>query len=234
MIVYSYHPKRNDFLSWDLTISYEPIDDNRRYKVYNYKKVAVFNDLPSKLQENIRCFKHRRSFEEKEVEYIAKDVFQFGKYANMKITEVKDLKYTSWYYTVVKDEESKKFIHDYLYDNWYDFRKNSNDEEYVITPKRVKYEEEVEKKTKSFINNLNPNKKYYLEPTRNPNSEGKIKINDITYIFPKVECYWYNDICYYLPVCNGKSKRIKNKILECSLMNLDNEIYISSFKVVKY
>ena len=234
MLVYSYHPKRTDFLSWDLTISYEPLDEYRRYKVYNYKKIAVFNDLAPELQDNIYCFNHRRSFEEREVEYIVKDVFQFGKYANRKIAEVNDLKYTSWYYTVVKDEESKKFIHDFLYDNWYDFRKNADGEEYVITPKRVKYEEERDKKMANFIKNLDPSKKYYLEPKHNPNGEGKITIDDITYTFPKVERYYYEDFCYFLPVCNGKSKRVKNKILECSLMNLDNEIYISNFKVVKY
>ena len=234
MLVYSYHSKRTDFILWDVTVSYEPLDEYRRYKVLDYKRVRVLDDIAAELQENIKCINKRRSFTEKVVEYTVNDVFRFGKYANRKIAEVNDLRYTSWYYTVIEDENHKKYIHDFLYDNWYDFKTNNEGQEYVITPKRVKYEEELEKNRKNFIKNLDPHKKYYLEPTRNPNCNGEININGIIYKFPKVETYYYEDFCYYLPVCNGKSRRIKNKVLECTLMSLDNEIYISNFKVIKY
>lgn len=233
MIVYSYHPKKADFIKWDLTVSYEEFDSIRRYKVSSYKRLALLKDLPEGEEENVRCIDHRRSFVSKDVEYTVNNVFRFGKYANQKIDEVRDLRYTSWYYTVVEDESHKKFIHDYLYENWYDFRINENGEEYIVTPKRLKYEDEMNKKVEMFIKNLDTSKKYLLEPTRNPNREGKIFINGIPYIFPKVEEYYYEDCCYYLPVQNGKSKRIKNKVLECNLMVMDGEIFISNFKIIK-
>ena len=234
MLVYSYHSKRTDFILWDVTVSYEPLDEYRRYKVLDYKRVRVLDDIAAELQENIKCINKRRSFTEKVVEYTVNDVFRFGKYANRKITEVNDLKYTSWYYTVIDDENHKKFIHDYLYENWYDFRINEDGEEYVVTPNRIKYENELEKKRNSFIKTFDPSKKYYLEPKHNPNRKGEINIDGIIYTFPKVREYYYEDFCYYLPVCNGHSKRVKNKVLECSLICMDNEIFISNFKVINY
>lgn len=237
MIVYSYHPKKTDFIKWDLTISYEPLDDNRRYKVFNYKRLAKLHDLPIEDQENVKCINKRNSFSTKEVEFTNDDTFRFGKYAGKKIEKVKDLNYTKWYYTVIDDENHKKFIHDFLYENWYEFRINEDGEEYVVTPQRVKYENEKAKKNDNFIKSLDPHKKYYLEPKHNPNDKGQITIDGIIYTFPKVKCYYYYDgqdeIYYYLPVCNGKSKRVKNKVLECYLSVLDNEIFISNFKVVK-
>lgn len=233
MLVYSYHPKKSDFSSWNLEISYEPYDEYRRYKVMSYTKIANFNNPPEGMGDNFRCIKKRRSFVEKILEYSVNDVFRFGKYANRKIAEVKDLPYTKWYYENIEDGDHKKFIKEFLYDNWYEFRKNENGFEEIITPKRAKFEADCEKKRNEFLDNLDCYKTYYLEPKHNPNGDGEINIDGIIYTFPKVRAFYYDDICYYLPLCNGKAKRIKNKMLECRLMYFDNKIFISNFKIAK-
>ena len=91
----------------------------------------------------------------------------------------------------------------------------------------------MNKKNEYFMLNLDTSKKHYLEPIKNPNKDGKIFIDGIAYTFPKVEKYYYEDYYYFLPVQNGKTKRIKNKLLECNLMVLDGEIFISKFNIVK-
>jgi len=233
MNTYSYYSKKSVYVNWEITISYEPIDENRRYRVYNYKNIGTFTEEPEDLSD-MDGFAYNRfnKFSRKEIEWINNDVFRFGKYNNRKIDEVNDIKYTCWYFTQI-GEEHKEWVRQYLYDHWCDFRTNEEGEEYAVTRERIKKEEEWKKARERKVNSINFGRKHILIPDHNPNADGKLRIDGITYVFPKVVENYYRDIVYYLPVQNGKVKRIKNKKLECSLMELDGDIYISNFKVIK-
>ena len=72
-----------------------------------------------------------------------------------------------------------------------------------------------------------------MEITSNPKEDGRIIVDGVVYYFPKVVSRYYEGYVYYVPVTNGKAKRIKNKIIEAKLFELNGQVFISNFKVVK-
>lgn len=235
MKVFGYSNKKKIFTIWELSYTYEEIDSYRRYKIENYKYLGRTIEEPESLFENV--MNRLRSFTKKNIEFTNDDTFRFGKYAGRKITEVKDLKYTKWYFEIVNDPSHKKFVKDYLYDNWYEFKTNFEGNEYAISPKTVdKWNKEKELKKEhheKMLEMAKKGKKVFLEITSNPKEDGKIIIDGVVYYFPKVVSRYYKGYRYFMPVTNGKAKRIKNKVIEANLFELDNEIFISNFKIVK-
>ena len=231
MQVFSFYNKRQVFTVWDICYTYEPLDENRRYKISNYKYLGTVNEQPENIDKT--AYNRIRSFKKKDIEFTNNDTFRFGKYEGRKIKDVKDLKYTKWYFKQIEDSNHKKFIKDYLYDNWYEFRTNSDGEEYVVSPITIKYEEEKKVKQNDALEKAINGKKVLLEITSNPREDGRIVVDGVVYYFPKVVSRYYAGYIYYVPVTNGKAKRIKNKIIEANLFELNGQVFISNFKVVK-
>ena len=231
MVLYGYNNKKNQFTIWDLTFTYEPLDEYRRYKIYNYKYVGKTNEEQENLDSNV--YNRARSFSTKEIEYTNNEVFRFGKYCNKKIQDVCNINYTCWYYEQIHDENHKKFIHNWLYDHYCNFELDKNGNERVLTPKYLKIREEQENKKNDILKKANNGDSIYLEITQNPNSNGEIKIDGITYTFPKVVERFYEGWPYYIPVKNGQAKRIKNKTILAHLLSFGNTIFISNFEIVK-
>ena len=240
MILYGFHYNKCIFTEWDVTITYAPYDNDRRYKIYNCKLIrkipealAAENNINPTKDVDYRLRNRINKFFFKEIEWTNIDTFRFGKYCGKKIADVHDIKYTCWYFEQNHDINHQKYIEDFLYDNWCDIRTLENGKKYAVTHEIIKKEEEQQKKQDKVLNKANNMERVYLNITHNPDSEGRIIIDDVTYIFPKVKEYYYEGNFYYLPVKNGKAKRIKGKMIEAVLMNLDNEIFISNFEIIK-
>ena len=231
MQVFSFYTKRQVFTVWDIYYTYEPLDENRRYKISNYKYLGTVNEQ----SENIDTIAYNRirSFKHKDIEFTNNDTFRFGKYEGRKIKDVKDLRYTKWYFKQIEDANHKKFIKDYLYDNWYEFRTSSDGEEYAVSPITIKYENQRKIKQNDTLKKAINGKKVLLEITSNPKEDGRIIVDGVVYYFPKVVSRYYEGYTYYVPITNGKAKRIKNKIIEANLFELNGQIFISNFTVVK-
>lgn len=231
MQVFSFYTKRQVFTVWDIYYTYEPLDENRRYKISNYKYLGTVNEQ----SENIDTIAYNRirSFKHKDIEFTNNDTFRFGKYEGRKIKDIKDLRYTKWYFKQIEDANHKKFIKDYLYDNWYEFRTSSDGEEYAVSPITIKYENQRKIKQNDTLKKAINSKKVLLEITSNPKEDGRIIVDGVVYYFPKVVSRYYEGYVYYVPVTNGKAKRIKNKIIEAKLFELNGQVFISNFKVVK-
>ena len=81
-----------------------------------------------------------------------------------------------------------------------------------MSPEDLKKETEEILAKNSIINKLQNKEEISLDIQYNPDYEGEIRINDIIYQFD-VQEYSYQGMLYYLPVINGKAKRIKNKTI---------------------
>jgi hypothetical protein len=99
----------------------------------------------------------------------------------------------------------------------------------ILQPAHVIYDIAAKTLVKKAING----KKVLLEITSNPKEDGRIIVDGVVYYFPKVVSRYYEGYVYYVPVTNGKAKRIKNKIIEANLFELNGQVFISNFKVVK-
>lgn len=228
MITYGFYEKKNFYTVWEVTVSYEPIDNNRQYKVYNYKYIKHIFLEPATLDEAVNG--HARSFTKKEVEYTNLNTFRFGRYAGQNIKEVNDIKYTRWYFKQVTGDH-KQYVREFLYDSYCEFRVDNEGNEYAIT--KEQYNKELQRKQKAnyMLERTENGEQVYLEIKRNPNERGEIFINGVTYVFPKVVERYYKGYVYYVPVKNGHAKRIKNKTILAKLFPLDNKLYIGNFKI---
>jgi len=233
MTVYSFSSKKNLFLVWDRSTSYEPLDHYRRYNISTYKYIGTRTEVTEDLDPQIGD--RVRSFKVKFIEFITDNHFRFGRYAGKDITEVKDLRYTAWYFKEIESlkDGHRQFIRDFLYNNWYEFKTDEEGREYPISPTTVKKHNDWEKKQKEMMNKAENGMVVTLDIERNPNEDGRIFVNGIAYYFPKVVTRYYRDSIYHLPLLNGKVKRVKNRSIRASLMVIGDKIYIANFKILK-
>lgn len=230
MKIYGFSNSKQIFTVWEVSYSYEDIDRNRRYKVYNYKYCGRTSETPEELNSNVND--RLRSFKKKEIEFTNVNTFRYGKYAGKNIAEVNDLNYTKWYFGTIEDKDHKKFVKELLYDNWYEFKTNRNGDEYAVSPEYIEKINKINEKREIALNKAKANKTVLLEINSNPNCEGKIYIDDVAYKFANVVARNYMGYIYYMPTKNGYAKRIKNKVIKAKLMEIDGEIYIANFSVV--
>ena len=231
MKVYGFSSAKQIFTIWEVSYTYENIDRNRRYKVSTYKYCGRTSEKHEKLDPNTN--NRLRSFSKKDIEFTNVNTFRFGKYVGKNIEEVKDLKYTRWYFEIITDEDHKKFIKDFLWENWHEFRTNWEGKEYAVSPETLKKEEEKNKKVEFALAKAKRNASVLLEITGNPNHEGRVFVDDIPYYFGNVVKRYYQGWEYYMPTKNGQAKRVKNKVIKANLMEIDGKIFIANFTIVK-
>ena len=159
------------------------------------------------------------------------DEFSFGKYAGEKIAESTDYKYLAWYYGQIEhDTTRKEIIKSILEPLGYGFR----GELCIMDPETYKYyleEKAIEEAAKKMVESGN----IEFVPEYNIDYEGEINVDGILYRFENFQEFFYSGYEYYLPVLNGKSKRIKNKkVIVTEFEKLEDEtILIKNFKVEK-
>jgi len=198
------------------------------------KVKALYPDAP--INESLKG--HTRSFTNSYIEY-PNNVFKYGKYRGTPFNECTDYDYMAWYFTTTTKEQQEEMIlileeHDYhIFPKWdmtsYDIETN---DEYMDRLRREnaksQCQEEIIQKLKE--NNLT------IEITSNPDCEGEYldKNSGFIFKFDEVRVNYYLGFDYYLPVVNGKCKRIKNKTIKIINGEIDdNMIFIHKFEIMK-
>ena len=236
---------------WEITEEHRPLGNGRSYIIthYNYIKnisfdretaISKYPDLP--IDETLRG--HTRSWNSTKEVWDNVDTFRFGKYCGEKIEKNTDTQYIAWYWDNI-DGDHKEFVGHVLEDNGYEIRErsynNSTGEhiyQYLMSPEALEIERKEKKEFLEMIDSIKNATELNFFCEANPNSEGEYQDGKIHYHFQDVKENYYNGFEYYLPVLNGKAKRIKNKnILVTKFTYEINEnsiiVQILDFKILK-
>jgi len=204
---------------WNINEEIQHLGNGRSYIITHYtfiknisfnKEVALSKYPEAILDENLRG--KTISWETKKEVWDNVDTFRFGKYNGEKINETDDINYITWYWDQVYDEH-KAFVGEVLKSRGYEIRKWDSGSEYLMSPEDLEAEKVREASMASTIAVLNRNEPFEITFDQNPNYEGYCRIEDVLYHFQQVHENYYQGYDYYLPVLNGKQKRIKNKPL---------------------
>lgn len=239
---------------WEVSSSTVNLGNGKHYitKSYNYLyNISFDKERALKKYPNIEIDEQLRgrtkSFKVRCEVWDNVDTFRFGKYFGKKIADVNDIDYTTWYWENITDEH-KAYVSQFLYKNGYEIRNNiyTNydgkvvSSEYLVSPEDIADELAFKEKQNEIIEKIQHNEVLMINPISNIDSDG-IWVGDanVLYKFPGVTEYYYQGFVYYLPVLNGKSKRIKNKNVEIDKYTFeikdDGQIIINiiNFKVLK-
>ena len=180
---------------------------------------------------------HTGSFTCTYIEY-PDDMFKYGKYCGMKFKEVNDYEYMAWYFTTtgVKSQEELMYIlknHGYRFFPYFDKTWGiETEEEYQ---KRLAHDAVLDIVRESVINDFNNGTlEFFIGNNLSYEGEYYDAKSEFTLKFDSVKANYYQGFEYYLPVLNGKCKRIKNKfihILDGEI--IDGVILVHNFEVVK-
>lgn len=211
------------------------ITHNDYIKNISFDKETALAQYPdAKLDETLKG--HTRSWESTKEVWDNVDVFRFGKYKYEKINN-SDLSYLTWYWGQIYGDH-KEYVGSILKDNGYEIRTWGEDNQYLMSPEDLENERKQNEETNEFIKTLDKKEDLNVVFEYNPDEEGECRIYNIIYKFKEVRENYYNGFPYYLPVVNGKQKRIKNKNLVITDYNYsvnDNiiTIQILDFKIEK-
>lgn len=168
------------------------------------------------------------------------DCFPKGKYAGKKIEECTDLDYLQWAINSILYAERAEIAERVLVSNGY----RRLNEYAIVSPETANGIDEKNAIVAEAVSEIEKGNKLTLNAEYNPNEEGEIvdKQTGIKFVFPELGRFYYHGYEYYLPVCNGKSKRVKGKTVEvvAGRYELDTErhgwenqltVYVKSFNV---
>ena len=204
---------------WTITEESKPLGNGRTYEVthYNYiknisfdKETAIAKYPNAILDENLRG--KTNSWSSEKIIWDNVDTFRFGKYQFDKIDNVWDTNYIAWYWDNVCDDH-KDYVGKVLESRGYEIREWGDGNKYLVSPEALKEEKTREIEKNYTLSLLAKNEPFTINLDHNPNEDGDCRIGDVIYHFQEVKENYYQGFDYYLPVLNGKAKRIKNKNL---------------------
>lgn len=210
----------------------------RTYTEMNFtylKNISKDLDKVKSLYPNLdidTTLRGRHIFNKKVYDKLPDDSFNFGKYRGQKFSEVEDNDYMVWYFGSESNESRKSALGIVLESRGYVL----NGYTYISPEEYAKKMEEIEKSNEMFYSIIDGNTNE-IYPTRNLDEYGMVEVDGITYKFPEIKENYYNGFYYYLPVLNGKAKRIKNKkIILKKIEVIDEEtkqIEVLDFEIAK-
>ena len=237
---------------WEITEETRPLGNGHNYVVTHYtyiknisfdKETALAKYPNAIFDDSLRG--KTRSWESTKEVWDNVDVYRFGKYKYEKIDN-RDLNYLAWYWDNIFVEDHKKFVEDVLTNNGYEIRihtyTNYQGEEvsskYLMTPEDLENERKDNEEFNKTLAELEVGNPINLFIESNPDAEGYYTDKNVNYHFQEVKENWYNGFTYYLPILNGKAKRIKNKniIIKNYTYTVNNnviDIEILDFEIVK-
>lgn len=237
---------------WEITEETRPLGNGHNYIVTHYtyiknisfdKETALAKYPNAIFDDSLRG--KTRSWESTKEVWDNVDVYRFGKYKYEKIDN-RDLNYLAWYWDNIYVEDHKKFVENVLTANGYEIRihtyTNYRGEEvsskHLMTPEDLEIEHQNNEEFNKTLAELEVGNPINLFIESNPDSEGDYTDGNINYHFQEVKENWYSGFTYYLPVLNGKAKRIKNKniIIKRYTYTVNNKVInieVLDFEIVK-
>lgn len=238
---------------WEITEETRPLGNGHNCIVthYNYIKNISFDKetalakYPNAIfDDNLRG--KTISWESTKEVWDNVDVYRFGKYKYEKIDN-RELNYLAWYWNNIYEEDHKKFVEDVLTANGYEIRTYTYtnlvtgeevSSKHLITPEDLEIEHQNNKEFNMTLAELEAGNPINVFIKSNPDSEGNYNDGNVNYHFQEVKENWYSGFTYYLPVLNGKAKRIKNKniIIKNYTYTVNNNVInieVLDFEIVK-
>lgn len=185
------------------------------------RKVSKYQNIAEKKMPGLPILEvlenKNKTFCEWETTYTGVKTFHFGKYRGQNINECNDMKYLEWYYKTIDNNDQKRYIlkvfeaHGYVIETKevhigpFVTKKMS-----ITTPEELKAQSDMQ----IVIKRIENQKAITERILRYPNAEGIYSTPAITYKFPEVIAHYYDGYAYYMPAIKGKSKRVKNKVIE--------------------
>lgn len=197
---------------WTISKGRKTDTDGRTYTQMNFtylknisKNLDKVKNLYPEFEIDTTLCGHR-VFTKKIYDKLPDDCFNFGKYSGQKFSEVEDNDYLVWYFGSESDKSRKSALGIVLESRGYVLDGYT----YISSEEYVKKLEKIENEDRLFYSIVNGEVNKFI-PDRNLDECGMIEIDGVTYEFPEILENYYNGFYYYLPVVNGKAKRIKNK-----------------------
>lgn len=211
------------------------ITHNDYIKNISFDKETALAQYPdAKLDETLKG--HTRSWESTKEVWDNVNCYRFGKYKYEKINN-SDLSYLAWYWNQIYGDH-KEYVSSFLEGLGYEIRTWGEDNQYLMSPQDLENERKQKEKFQELTNLVKNGNQLNVFIEYNLDENGIYVDDCIRYHFPEVRENYYNGYSYYLPVVNGKQKRIKNKNLVITNYNYtidDNYINIEilDFKIEK-
>ena len=210
---------------WDVTEDTRPLGNGRSYVITHFcfiknisfdKETAIAKYPEAPIDENLRG--KTASWDSQKEVWDNVDTFRFGKYQYRKIEEVNDLNYTAWYWDQVCMEH-KEFVSEFLKKNGYEIRTRTwktyegqdRTDEYLMSPEALENEKAEAEKLIVDENVLKSGDTLSFMCEYNLDENGEVCDGNFTFKFPEIKEMEYRGWPYWLPMKNGKAKRIKNK-----------------------
>lgn len=153
------------------------------------------------------------SFERTSYSWDTIETFRFGKYSNERIEDCGDTPYIEWYWNNI-DGEHRDYVSEVLKSRGYEVRTNKElDSQWLMSPKALENERIAEAELAAKTEELSEGKPLEVFVECNPSDDGYIRDEDVLYHFQEVRENEYRGFPYYLPVLNGKAKRVKGKTI---------------------
>lgn len=179
-----------------------------------YPDAIFIEDLRGKTQ----------SWDSVKVVYTDVNTFRFGKYNGMDINECTDNSYLEWYWENVYTDH-KEYVGNVLVGRGYEIRVSNStytdcdgnertETSYrLMSPQSLEQERIEEERMQSYIKQFESGNAFVLNVEYNPNEEGYYRHDNVLYKFAEVGENYYKGYPYYLPILNGKQKRVKGKTI---------------------
>ena len=205
---------------WQISEETKPLGNGRSYVITHYtyvknisfdKETALAKYPGATINENLRGMTRSWDSAPKEV-WDNVDTFRFGKYAYTKIADNTDTNYLEWYWNQVYSDH-KEYVGNVLKSRGYEIRTWGNDNQYLMSPEALENERIEEVNKNEMLDILKANNPIEISFDHNPGFDGCCRNRNVYYHFQEVKENYYQGWEYYLPVVNGKQKRIKNKNL---------------------
>lgn len=166
------------------------------------------------------------------------DVFRFGRYVGEKFTDVHDYDYMAWYFTQTVGE-AQEALKPILEANGYHVFTYGDGSYGIMTQESWNEQLELERnreEARKILNEAFEDGSLVIFMDSNPNESGAWydKHSGVTFYFDEVRELSYQGFPYYLPVLNGKAKRVKNKSIRILDGAFEGETFrIHNFEVKK-
>jgi len=236
---------------WEIWEEHRPLGNGHSYVIthYNYIKnisfdrdtaIAKYSGLP--IDESLRG--HTRSWNTTKEVWDNVDVFRFGKHKYDKIDDCFDTDYITWYWDNVGGDH-KDYVGKVLIDRGYEIRERVYNfssgprvEQYLMSPEALEQERKAKREFQEMVEKIENATELTFFCDHNPGYDGEYWDGNIHYHFQEVKENYYNGYDYYLPVLNGKAKRVKNKniiVTKFTYEIIENTIIIQilDFKILK-
>lgn len=229
---------------WEVSEETQDLGNGHKYvithfyyiKNISFDKETAFTKYPGlDFDENLRG--KTQSWETKKEVWDNVDTYRFGKFKYEKIGD-HDIDYLAWYWDQVSGDH-KEYVGSVLKRHGYEIRTWGDNNQYLVDPKTIENEKKSIEAMNKMTEKLNSSDSFEICFDYNPDEDGYCRVDDILYHFQEVKENWYNGFPYYLPILNGKSKRIKNKNIKVTKFNTKNlengslVVEILDFEVIK-